>query len=117
MIMRWLRASSTCLNVSAFGAGHIKPEKMQDLTCSIILRCSIIQNVNTLGMACCHQQTLKDNNSGSCKVSKKLGAIQTQIEMMCLCLLRDEVAKECQTATRKLAKDEVAMFADEFGET
>lgn len=50
-------------------------------------------------------------------MSKKLGAIQTQIEMMCLCLLRDEVAKECQTATRKLAKDEVAMFADEFGET
>ena len=27
-------------------------------------------------MACCRQQPLKNNNSGSCKVSKKLGAIQ-----------------------------------------
>ena len=27
-------------------------------------------------MACCRQQPLKGNNSGSCKVSKKLGAIQ-----------------------------------------
>lgn len=27
-------------------------------------------------MSGCRQQTLKGNNSGSCKVSKKLGAIQ-----------------------------------------
>jgi hypothetical protein len=28
-------------------------------------------------MECCHQQTLKGNKSGSCKASKKLGAIQS----------------------------------------
>lgn len=46
----------------------------------------------------------------------KSTTMETQIEMMCLCLLRDEVAKECKTAARKLAKDEAALFVDEFGE-
>ena len=35
MIMQWQGASSTCLNVNASGAEHTKPEKTQDLTCSI----------------------------------------------------------------------------------
>jgi hypothetical protein len=29
-------------------------------------------------MECCRQQALKGNNNGSCKASKKLGAIQTK---------------------------------------
>jgi len=77
MTMRWPRASSTYLNANASVAGHTKPEKTQDLTCSTISRCSIIRSASTLGMGCCHQQTLKDSNNGSCKASKKLGAIQT----------------------------------------
>ena len=32
-------------------------------------------------MACCHQQTLKGNNSRGCKVSKKLRAIHTEVAL------------------------------------
>jgi sn-glycerol 3-phosphate transport system ATP-binding protein len=35
-------------------------------------------------MGCCHQQTLKGNNNGSCKASKKLGAIHKDGELLVL---------------------------------
>jgi len=71
----WPRASSTYLNANVSVAGHTKPEKTRDPTCSITSRCFITQSASTPEMACCRQLTLKDSDNGSCKASNKLATV------------------------------------------
>lgn len=64
-----------------------------------------------LEMGCCHQQPLKGTNGESCKVSKKLGAIQA---------LRRSFRRPCLTIAAvkyatKLNAGVIAPHAQQFG--